>query len=222
MPINKIVPSIQAALDGLHDGATVLVSGFGDAGSPGALLGAAAKLGLRDLTVVSNNAGAENNGLDVLIESGAVHKMVCSFPRASGRSAFARRFAAGAIELELVAQGTLSERIRAAGAGIGAFYTSTGAGTALTQRHERRVIAGEEYVLEFPLHADFALIRGWCADRWGNLTYHKAARNFGPTMAAAATTTVVEVPHVVPLGSLDPEHVITPGIYVDRVLEVPG
>lgn len=220
MPINKIVHSMSEALTGVQDGATVLVGGFGEAGSPVALLEALSDLGLSDLTVVSNNAGAGRRGLAALLAAGAVRKVICSYPRKPGSEVFGELYAVGAIELELVPQGTLSERIRAAGAGIGGFFTRTGADTILSEGKERRVIDGHDYVFETPLHADLALIKGYRADRWGNLVYRKTARNYGPAMATAAAITVAEVDEVVELGGLDPEAIVTPGIYVDRVLEV--
>jgi 3-oxoadipate CoA-transferase alpha subunit len=220
MPIDKIVESVEAAVDGVKDGDTLLVSGFGEAGSPTALLDALVARSLRDLVVVSNNAGFGTQGLAALISSGAVRRMICSYPKPPGSEAFGELFLAGEIELELVPQGTLSERIRAAGAGIGGFYTRTGAGTALAEGKEVRLIDGEEYVLEAPLHADHAFIRGSQADRWGNVVYRKSARNFGPSMATAAQSTIVEVASVVPLGTLDPESIVTPGVFVDRVVEV--
>jgi 3-oxoadipate CoA-transferase alpha subunit len=220
MAINKIVGSAEEALAGLTDGATVLVSGFGEAGSPSTLLEAAATMGLRGLTVVSNNAGFGDKGLAALLASGAVDKMVCSYPKTIGSHVFPELYRAGKIQLELVPQGTLSERIRAAGAGVAAFYTRTGSDTPLGDSKEHRQIDGEDHILEYALAGDFALIRGAVADRWGNATYSKSARNYGPTMAAAAKVTVIEVTKVVPLGSIDPEAVVTPGILVDRVLEV--
>ncbi|MGW6036901.1 3-oxoacid CoA-transferase subunit A [Gordonia terrae] len=220
MPIDKIVHSLDDALDGIDHGATVLVGGFGEAGSPAVLLEALSRRGLRDLTVVSNNAGTGRRGLAALLAAGAVRKVICSFPRKPGGEVFGELFETGSIELELVPQGTLSERIRAAGAGIGGFYTRTGADTMLSEGKERRVIDGKDYVLEEPLHADLALIKGHRADRWGNLVYRKTARNYGPAMATAATITVAEVNEIVELGDLDPEIIVTPGIYVDRVYEV--
>lgn len=218
--INKIVPAAAEAVADIRDGAVVLVGGFGDAGSPVRLLNALTARGVRGLTVVSNNAGTSLTGLGGLIHSGAVVKIVCSYPKSSGSIAFDEKYAAGVIELELVPQGTLSERIRAAGAGIAGFYTPTGVDTLLTAGREVREFEGRRYVLERPVKADVALIRADLADRWGNLTYRKAARNFAPTMAMAAALTIAEAREVVPLGELDPERIVTPGLFVDRVIEV--
>jgi 3-oxoadipate CoA-transferase alpha subunit len=220
VPINKIAADADAALDGVGDGAVVLVGGFGTAGAPAQLLGALARRNLRDLTVVSNNAGAADDGLERLLLSGAVRKMVCSYPKAPGSVVFPRLYAEHRIELELVPQGTLSERIRAAGAGVSAFFVRTAAGTDLAAGKEQRMIDGQLHVLETALRADLALIRAARGDRWGNLTYRKSGRNFGPTMAAAAATSVAEVAEVVELGTLDPESVVTPGIFVDWVVAV--
>jgi 3-oxoadipate CoA-transferase, alpha subunit len=220
VPINKIMSSVEEAVDGVQSGDTLLVSGFGEAGSPEALLDALATRPLKDLVVVSNNAGYGQVGLAALIKSGAVRKLVCSYPKPPGSELFGELYLAGEIELELVPQGTLSERIRAAGAGIGGFFTRTGADTLLAEGKERRIISDEEYVLEQPLHADFAFIRAWKADRWGNVVYRKTSRNFGPAMAMAARTTAIEVQEIVQLGELDPESIVTPGIFVNRVVEV--
>ena len=220
MAIDKIVPSVDEALADIGQGATLLVSGFGEAGAPSALLEVLSGRRLRDLTIVSNNAGSGGAGLAALIGSGAVRKLICSFPKGPDSEVFANLYASKRIELELVPQGTLSERIRAAGAGIGGFYTRTGADTELGLGKERRTIDGQDYVLEWPLYGDYALVRAAAADRWGNLVYNKTARNYGPTMATAARTTIVEVAKVVPLGELDPEVIVTPGIFVDRVVEV--
>lgn len=220
MPVDKVVASTQEALEDVRDGSVVLVSGFGMAGAPTALLTTLASMGRRDLTVVTNNAGASGDGIEQLLSSGAVSKIICSYPKAPGSVVFEEIYRRGEVELELVPQGTLSERIRAAGAGIGAFYVRTAVDTDLAIGKERRLFDGVPYVLELPLPADLALIRAECADRWGNLTYNKAARNFGPTMAAAASRTVAEVRTVVGLGDLDPEVIVTPGIYVTAVVEV--
>jgi 3-oxoadipate CoA-transferase alpha subunit len=220
--INKIVPDVDAALSGVGDDCVLLVSGFGGAGAPSTLLEALARQNLRGLTVVSNNAGIGREGLAALLAAGSVRRIICSYPRMQGSVVFNELYERGEIALELCPQGTLSERIRAGGAGIGGFYVRTGAETSLTDGREHRILDGREHVFEEPLRGDFALIRALRADRWGNLTYNKAARNFGPTMAMAATTTIVEVSEVVPLGSLDPESIVTPGIFVQRVVEVDG
>lgn len=215
--INKIVPNLDAALDGVNDGATILVGGFGEIGTPNRLLGALLERGTKDLTIVTNNAGVGEAGLAALLRQGRVRKIVCSYPRSAGSIWFEEVYAKGELELELVPQGTLSERIRAGGAGIGGFYTRTAVGTQLAEGKETRVIDGETYLLEYPIKADIALIRAHSADRWGNLVYHASARNFGPVMAQGAKLTIAEVVRVVPLGDLDPEHIVTPGIFVDRV-----
>jgi 3-oxoadipate CoA-transferase alpha subunit len=220
--VNKIVGSAEAALEGVQDGAVVMVGGFGMAGAPTALLTALAGMGLRGLTIVTNNAGASGDGIEQLLSSGAVGKLICSYPKAPGSVVFEEVYRRGEVELELTPQGTLSERIRAAGAGIGGFYVRTAVDTELAEGKEHRVIDGVPHVLELPLRADLALIRAERADRWGNLTYNKAARNFGPTMAAAATRTVAEARAIVELGELDPETIVTPGIYVTSVVEVPA
>jgi 3-oxoadipate CoA-transferase alpha subunit len=218
--INKIVASAEAALADLQDGATVMIHGFGNAGMPAALIDALIAHGARDLTIVNNNAGNGDTGLAALIKARRVRKILCSFPRQADSWHFDAQYRAGEIELELVPQGTLAERIRAAGAGIGAFYTPTAYGTRLAEGKETRRIGGRDYVLEYPIHADYALIKADRADRWGNLTYRKSARNFGPIMAAAARITVVQVREVVELGSLDPEAIVTPSIFVQRVVRV--
>jgi 3-oxoadipate CoA-transferase alpha subunit len=215
-----ILGSALEAVADTPDGATVLVGGFGAAGQPVALIEALLASDARDLTVVSNNAGNGDHGLAALIRDKRVRKMVCSFPRQSDSWHFDAAWRAGEIELELVPQGNLAERIRAAGAGIGAFFTPTGFGTALAEGKETRVIDGRGYVLEYPLRADLALIAAHRADELGNLVYRKTARNFGPIMAAAAARTVVQVDEIVPVGALDPEHVVTPCLYVDRVVRV--
>ena len=216
------VETAAEAVAGIGDGATVMVGGFGAAGQPVELLDALIACGARDLTIVNNNAGNGDVGLAALIREGRVRKVVCSFPRQSDSWHFDEKYRAGEVELELVAQGNLAERIRAAGAGIGGFFTPTGYGTLLAEGKEVREIDGRHYVLELPLRADVALVKAHVADEAGNLTYRKTARNFGPIMAAAATTTVVQVAEVVPVGALDPENVVTPAIYVDRVVRVTG
>ena len=218
--INKIADSVAQALAGVKDGATVLIGGFGTAGIPGELIDGLIAQGARDLTVVNNNAGNADTGLAALIGAGRVRKILCSFPRQADSWHFDRLYRAGKLELELVPQGTLAERIRAAGAGIGAFYTPTAFGTRLAEGKETRRIDGREYVLEYPIHADYALIKAERADRWGNLVYRKTARNFGPIMATAARCTVVQVRETVELGALDPEVVVTPGIFVRRVVRL--
>jgi 3-oxoadipate CoA-transferase alpha subunit len=215
--INKIVESVDAAVADVPDGATILVSGFGGAGLPVALLDALGRQGARELTIVSNNAGSGGVGIAKLVLARQVRKMICSFPRQPGSTAFDDLYRAGLIELELVPQGTLAERIRAAGAGIGAFFTPTGAETELAAGKEQRVIDGIAHVMEYPIKADFALIKADLGDRWGNLTYHGSARNFGPVMATAARCTIVQVRAVAELGAIDPETVVTPGIFVKRI-----
>ena len=206
------------AIADIADGATVLVGGFGAAGQPVELIEALLDSGATDLTVVSNNAGNGDTGLALLIRDGRVRRMVCSFPRQSDSWHFDAKYRAGEIELELVPQGNLAERIRAAGAGIGAFFTPTGFGTPLAEGKETRMIDGRGYVLEHPIKGDVALVKAFRSDGLGNLVYRKTARNFGPIMAAAAQTAIVQVDEVVPTGSLDPEHVVTPCLYVDRVV----
>ena len=218
--IDKTVSSAAAAVADIRDGATIMVGGFGTAGIPFALIDALIGTGARDLTLVNNNAGNADTGVAALLKAKRVRRIVCSFPRQVDSWVFDALYRAGEIELELVPQGNLAERIRAAGAGIGAFYTPTGYGTQLAQGKETREIAGRQYVLEYPLHADFALIRAQAADRWGNLVYRKTARNFGPIMAAAAKCTVAQVARVVELGALDPEAIVTPGIHVHRVVAI--
>jgi 3-oxoadipate CoA-transferase alpha subunit len=221
--IDKIASSIAAALAGVRDGSTVMVGGFGTAGIPNELIDGLIAQGARDLTIVNNNAGNGDTGLAALMSAGRVRKIICSFPRQADSHVFDALYRSGKIELELVPQGNLSERIRAAGAGIGAFFSPTGYGTELARNpdgtpKETREINGRHYVLEMPIHADLALIKAERGDRWGNLTYRKSARNFGPSMASAATTTVASVHEIVPLGGLDPEHIVTPGIYVQHVV----
>ncbi|MBX6369482.1 MAG: 3-oxoacid CoA-transferase subunit A [Rhodospirillales bacterium] len=218
--IDKRVRSLAEAVAGIRDGAVVLCGGFGASGQPDHLIHALIEQGAKDLVIVSNNAGAGHTGLAALLDAGRVRKVICSYPRSAGSVVFERLWAAGKVELELVPQGTLSERMRAAGAGLGGFYTPAGAGTKLAEGKEQRVIDGRLYVFEKPLKGDVALIRAERADRWGNLVYRKAARNFNPVMAMAADLTVVEVKETVGLGALDPEAIVTPGIFVDRVVEV--
>lgn len=218
--ISKVTDSVEAAVSGIPDGAVVMIGGFGRAGQPIELIDALLEQGATDLTVINNNAGNGDTGLAALLAARRVRKMICSFPRQSDSHVFDALYRAGDIELELVPQGNLAERIRAAGAGIGGFFTPTGFGTALAEGKETREIDGRRYVLEYALPADVALVSAWRADRWGNLVYRKTARNFGPIMAAAAATTIVQVDAVVELGALDPEAVVTPGLYVDRVVAV--
>ncbi len=219
--INKIVADMAAALDGIADGSVVLIGGFGSVGQPNQLIDGLIEQGAKDLTIVLNNAGVGHIGVARLMELGRVRKVVCSFPRSSDSSVFEGLYREGKIELELVPQGTLAERLRAAGAGIPAFYTATSVGTLLARGKEARNFEGRDYVMETALHGDVALIESWQADRWGNLTYRDSGRNFNPVMATAARLTVVQTQHVVELGELPPEHVMTPGIYVDRVLHIP-
>ena len=216
-----IATDSDAAVAGINDGATVMIGGFGSAGQPVELIEALIRQGAGDLTVVNNNAGNGDHGLAALIRAGRVRKVICSFPRQHDSHHFDERYRAGQIELELVPQGNLAERIRAAGAGIGGFYTPTGVGTPLADGKETREIDGRHYLLELPLRADVALIRAHLADELGNLVYRKTARNFGPIMAAAAATTIVQVSDIVPVGGLDPETVVTPCVYVDRLVRVP-
>jgi len=218
--INKIVPSLEAAVADIRDGSTILIGGFGGAGMPSALMSALIAQGAKDLTVVNNNAGNGDTGLAALIAAKQVRKIICSFPRQADSGHFDKAYRSGELELELVPQGTLAERIRAAGAGIGAFFTPTAFGTQLAEGKETRRIGDRDYVLELPIHADYALIKADRGDRWGNLTYRKAARNFSPIMASAARCTVAQVDEVVELGALDPENIVTPGIFVTRVLAV--
>jgi 3-oxoadipate CoA-transferase alpha subunit len=218
--INKLADSVNQALQGVKDGATVLIGGFGTAGIPGELIDGLIAQGARDLTIVNNNAGNADEGLAALLKAGRVRKVICSFPRQADSYVFDALYRAGKLELELVPQGNLAERLRAAGAGIGAFFCPTGHGTELAEGKETRVINGRDYVLEYPLHGDVALIKAEKGDRWGNLTYRKAARNFGPVMATAAKTTIASVHEVVSLGSLDPESIVTPGIYVSHVVKI--
>jgi 3-oxoadipate CoA-transferase, alpha subunit len=219
--IDKRVASIAEALAGVRDGSVVLLAGFGVVGQPMALIEGLIDQGAKDLTVVANNAGTGRTGLARLMELRRVRKIVCSFPRSAGSVVFEELFRAGEIELEIVPQGTLAERMRAAGAGVPAFFTPTGVGTRLAEGKEDRVINGTRCILEQALHGDVALVEAWQADRWGNLTYRASGRNFNPVMAAAGKLTVVQTQHVVELGDLDPEGIVTPGIFVDRVVHVP-
>nr|WP_321355223.1 3-oxoacid CoA-transferase subunit A [uncultured Draconibacterium sp.] len=218
--INKIVNSAKEAVAGIFDGATVMISGFGEAGSPVELIHALVDQGAKDLTVVSNNAGSGHVGLAALIENRQVKKILCSFPRTAISVVFPELYRAGEIELELVPQGTLAERIRAGGAGVPAFYTPTTVNTPLAKGKEQREFNGRQYVMEKAIHADFALVKCAAADKYGNLVYNKTARNFGPVMCMAAKTTIVQTKQVVELGSIDPEQVVTPGIFVHRVVEI--
>lgn len=218
--INKTVASLEEAVAGIFDGATIMIGGFGTAGQPTYLIDALIEQGARDLTIINNNAGNGEVGLAALLKAGRVHKMVCSFPRQVDSQIFDDLYRRGKVELELVPQGNLAARIQAAGSGLGAVFTPTGFGTPLAEGKETREIDGRQYVLEYPLKADFALIKAYEGDRWGNLVYRKAARNFGPIMATAATVTIAEVSRIVPLGELDPENIITPGIFVKRLVAV--
>jgi 3-oxoadipate CoA-transferase, alpha subunit len=219
--INKIVQTMADAMAGIKDGAVVLIGGFGSIGQPNALIQGLIEQGAKDLTVVANNSGVGHVGLAALLETGRVRKIVCSFPRTADPVVFEKLWREGRIELECVPQGTMAERMRAAGAGIPAFFTPTAVGTKLAAGKEEREINGRRYILEDALHGDVALVEAWEADRWGNLTYKSSARNFNPVMATAAKLTIAQAQHIVALGDLDPEHVHTPGIYVDRVLHVP-
>ena len=216
--MTAVLGNPDEAVADIPDGATVLIGGFGPAGQPIELIDALRRHGAGDLTVVNNNAGNGDTGLAALLATGNVRKIICSFPRQTDSWVFDRLYRSGKIELELVPQGNLAERMRAAGAGIGAFFCPTGVGTPLAEGKEQRTIDGREYVLEYPIKGDFALIKAHRGDGVGNLVYRKTARNFGPVMAAAATTTVAQVAEVVPAGGLDPEAVVTPGIYVDRLV----
>ncbi len=220
--VNKIFPDLEAAVAGVPDGATVMIGGFGNAGMPRELIDALIAQGAGDLTIVNNNAGNGDTGLAALLAAGRVRKIICSFPRQVDSQVFDGLYRSGKIELELTPQGNLAERIRAAGAGIGAFFTPTGYGTQLAEGKETRLINGRHYVLEYPIHADLALIKAEKADRWGNLVYRKAARNFGPIMAMAASCAIAQVQQVVELGELDPEAIVTPGIFVQRIVQIAG
>ena len=218
--INKIAASVAEALAEVKDGATVLVGGFGTAGLPNELVDGLIELGATDLTIVCNNAGNAEVGLAALLKAGRVRKIICSFPRQADSQVFDGLYRAGKLELELVPQGNLAERIRAAGAGIGAFFCPTGYGTQLAGDRETRVIDGVNHVLEYPIRGDVALIKAERGDRWGNLVYRKAARNFGPVMAMAARKTIATVHEIAELGTLDPETIVTPGIFVHQVVRI--
>ena len=218
--INKIVGSVADALAGVQDGSTVLIGGFGTAGIPNELIDGLIAQGAKDLTVVNNNAGNGDTGLAALLKTGRVRKIICSFPRQADSHVFDALYRSGKLELELVPQGNLAERLRAAGAGIGAFFSPTGYGTELARGKETREIKGKGYVLETPIHGDVALIKAERGDRWGNLIYRKAARNFGPVMATAARLTVATVHEIAELGDIDPEHIVTPGIYVHKIVKI--
>ncbi len=219
--INKIVQSMADAMADIKDGSTVLLAGFGAVGQPNVLIDGLIEQGAKDLTVACNNAGTGHIGLARLMELGRVRKIVCSFPRSSDPVVFETLYRAGKIELEIVPQGTLAERMRAAGAGVPAFFTATGVGTKMAVGKEHREIEGRTYILENALYGDLGLVEAWEADRWGNLTYKLAGRNFNPIVAMASKLTVVQTQHVRELGALDPDHIVTPGIFVDRVLHVP-
>ena len=216
--IDKTVDSTAAALKGVTDGATVMIGGFGGAGQPNELIDALIGHGARDLTIVNNNAGNGETGLAALLKAGRVRKIICSFPRQVDSQVFDGLYRSGRLELELVPQGNLAERIRAAGAGIGGFFTPTAYGTVVAEGKETREIDGKHYVLEPPLHGDFAFVRAWKGDRAGNLVYHRTARNFNPVMATAARVTIAEVEHLVEPGEIDPDHVVTPGIFVTHLV----
>jgi 3-oxoadipate CoA-transferase, alpha subunit len=218
--IDKIAASVAEALQDVPDGATVLIGGFGTAGIPGELIDGLIEQGARDLTIVNNNAGNGDTGLAALLRTGRVRKIVCSFPRQVDSHVFDELYRSGKLELELVPQGNLAERIRAAGAGIGAFFCPTAYGTELAAGKETREIDGKQYVLEYPIHGDVALIKAEAGDRWGNLVYRKAARNFGPVMAMAAKQTIASVHRIAELGELDPESIVTPGIFVHRIVQI--
>jgi 3-oxoadipate CoA-transferase alpha subunit len=218
--INKIVRSVSDAVAGIPDGATVMIGGFGTAGQPAELIDALIEQGAKELTIVNNNAGNGETGLAALLKAGRVRKIICSFPRQSDSYVFDALYRAGKVDLELVPQGNLAARIQAAGAGLGGIFTPTGFGTLLAEGKETRRIDGRDYVFELPIHADFALVKADAADRWGNVVYRKTARNFGPIMATAAKCTSVQVDRVVPLGDLDPENIVTQGIFVQRIVQV--
>ena len=216
--LNKVTESAAAAVSNIHDGATILIGGFGLAGQPAELIDALIEHNAKDLTIVSNNAGNGDTGLALLLKAGCVRKIICSFPRQHDSHIFDGLYRAGKIELEVVPQGSLAARLEAGGSGLGAIYTPTAYGTLLAEGKETRTIDGVNYVLEYPIKGDFSLIKAFKGDRWGNLTYRKAARNFGPIMAAASKHTIAQVDEVVSLGALDPEHIITPGIFVHEVV----
>jgi 3-oxoadipate CoA-transferase, alpha subunit len=219
--INKIVKTVAEAVAGIRDGSVVLLGGFGSIGLPYVLVEGLLEQGAKDLTVVANNAGIGRTGLAKLFDANRVRKIICSYPRTADPIAFLEAYRAGRVELEVMPQGTMAERMRAAGAGIPAFYTPTSVGTKLAEGKEEREFGGRKYVLEEALYGDVALVEAWEADRWGNLTYRSSARNFNPVMAMAAKLTIAQAQHIVELGALDPEQVPTPGIFVDRVLHVP-
>jgi 3-oxoadipate CoA-transferase alpha subunit len=223
--INKISSSIAEALAGISDGSTILIGGFGTAGIPNELIEGLIEQSARELTVVNNNAGNGDTGLAALLKTGRVRKIICSFPRQADSYVFDELYRSGKIELELVPQGNLAERLRAAGAGVGAFFTPTGYGTELALNADRtakesRRINGKDYVLEYPIHGDVALIKAEAGDRWGNLTYRKAARNFGPVMATAAKRTIATVHNILELGQMDPETIVTPGIFISSIVKI--
>ncbi len=218
--INKIARSIADAMAGIPDGATVLIGGFGTAGIPNELIDGLIEQGAKELTVVNNNAGNGDTGLAALLKAGRVRKIICSFPRQADSYVFDELYRSGKLELELVPQGNLAERIRAAGAGVGAFFCPTGYGTELAGERETRMIDGKQYVLEYPIRGDVALIKAEQGDRWGNLTYRKAARNFGPVMAMASERTIATVHEIVELGEMDPESIVTPGIFVSSIVKI--
>lgn len=218
--IDKTAADMRTAVADINDGASVMIGGFGTAGMPDELIDALIERGVGDLTIINNNAGNGESGVAALIKAGRVRKIICSFPRQSDSHHFDAAYRAGRIELELVPQGNLAARIQAAGAGLGAIFTPTGFGTLLAEGKETRRIDGRDYVLELPIRADFALIKALSADRWGNLVYRKTARNFGPIMAMAASVTIAQVTQIVALGALDPEVIVTPGIFVQRVVQV--
>jgi len=218
--IDKVCPDVEAAVAGIPDGATILIGGFGGAGQPSELIDALIHQGAKDLVIVNNNAGNGEHGLAALLKTGRVRKIICSFPRQTDSQVFDGLYRAGKIELELVPQGNLAERIRAAGAGIGAFFSPTGYGTPLAEGKEQREINGKWYVLEHPIHADVALIKAERGDRWGNLTYRMTARNFGPSMAMACKQTIASVHEIVELGQLDPETIVTPAIFVSKIVKI--
>ena len=219
--INKFVTSVEDAVAGIKDGSTVLVGGFGTVGEPLHLIDALIEQGAKDLTVVANNPGVGRVGLARLLDLGRVRKIICSFPRSSDPVVFETLYREGRIELEIVPQGTMAERMRAAGAGIPAFYTATSVGTKLAMGKESREFEGRQYVMERAIQGDVALVEAWEADRWGNLTFKLSGRNFNPVMATAADTTIVQAQHIVELGAIDPQNVMCPGIFVDRVIHVP-
>jgi 3-oxoadipate CoA-transferase alpha subunit len=218
--INKIANSVADAMAGIQDGSTVMVGGFGTAGIPNELIDGLIAHGAKDLTVVNNNAGNGDTGMAALLKTGRVRKIICSFPRQADSYVFDELYRSGKLELELTPQGNLSERIRAAGAGVGAFFTPTGFGTDLAKGKETREINGKMYVLEYPIYGDVALVKAECGDRWGNLTYRKTARNFGPSMAMACKHTIASVHEIVELGDLDPEAIVTPAIFVNKIVKI--